>query len=419
MIKVFILSIAFPYGKSEPFLKDEMSFYDDAIVVSSYIGDIEQVELNVLDNYNFKLWHPETRFFKGNKLVMSISAILSVFFPIFWKELFSDGIKPINWKKIMQLMSCISKARQISAYVRKNVEKEGMIKNGDKPIFYAYWMNQLALASVILAKKYNGISISRCHGYDLYKRNENNQYVTFQKYLTKKLDYIFPISENGKQTLIHQFPKNADIEKKITVSRLGTWDYGISKGEKDSTIFTIVSCSNVVPLKRVHLIYDSIRNIDEFSVRWIHFGDGPLLTDLKEKVTKDKPVHDIQLKGYTNKDEIMEFYSKTYVDLFINVSESEGIPVSIMEAQSFGIPCMGTNVGGMREIIEDGHNGWLIDKSSSSKDIKKLICKIYGMNRKKYEEIRREARKYWESKYSAQKNYQRFLEFVGEIGNEL
>ncbi|NCO54621.1 MAG: glycosyltransferase, partial [Bacteroidetes bacterium] len=49
------------------------------------------------------------------------------------------------------------------------------------------------------------------------------------------------------------------------------------------------------------------------------------------------------------------------VDLFINVSESEGIPVSIMEALSAGIPVIATNVGGTNEIVNNDV-GFLIDK---------------------------------------------------------
>ena len=40
-------------------------------------------------------------------------------------------------------------------------------------------------------------------------------------------------------------------------------------------------------------------------------------------------------------------------DLFVNMSLSEGIPVSIMEAISFGIPIIATNVGGNAEIVND------------------------------------------------------------------
>ncbi|MFR4320263.1 MAG: glycosyltransferase [Blautia massiliensis (ex Durand et al. 2017)] len=44
----------------------------------------------------------------------------------------------------------------------------------------------------------------------------------------------------------------------------------------------------------------------------------------------------------------------------MNVSSSEGIPVSIMEATSFGIPGIATDAGGTKEIIRDKENGVLL-----------------------------------------------------------
>ena len=90
--------------------------------------------------------------------------------------------------------------------------------------------------------------------------------------------------------------------------------------------------------------------------------------------------------------QIIDFYAKTPLDLFINVSESEGIPVSIMEAMSFGIPAIATNVGGTNEIVNQ-KNGYLIDSESTSEEISNYInnflyiIKNVNINYKKYNNI--------------------------------
>ena len=48
---------------------------------------------------------------------------------------------------------------------------------------------------------------------------------------------------------------------------------------------------------------------------------------------------------------MLDYYKNNIIDIFINLSASEGIPVSIMDAISFGIPCIATNVGGTGEIV--------------------------------------------------------------------
>ena len=64
----------------------------------------------------------------------------------------------------------------------------------------------------------------------------------------------------------------------------------------------------------------------------------------------------------------------------MNVSESEGIPVSIMEASSFGIPVIATNVGGVGEIVENGYNGLLLNKDFLNRDLsvclKSIACMV-------------------------------------------
>ena len=48
-------------------------------------------------------------------------------------------------------------------------------------------------------------------------------------------------------------------------------------------------------------------------------------------------------------------------DVFLMTSHSEGHPKSLLEAMSVGLPCIGTNVRGIRDILKDGETGWLCE----------------------------------------------------------
>jgi glycosyltransferase involved in cell wall biosynthesis len=54
-----------------------------------------------------------------------------------------------------------------------------------------------------------------------------------------------------------------------------------------------------------------------------------------------------------------EFYKG--LDLYLNTSLHEGIPISILEAMSYGIPIIAPNVGGLEEILDDGIQGYLVE----------------------------------------------------------
>ena len=64
-------------------------------------------------------------------------------------------------------------------------------------------------------------------------------------------------------------------------------------------------------------------------------------------------------------------------DSFITTSSTEGLPVSIQEAMAAGIPIIGTNVGGIPEMI-DG-NGVLLSANPSNKEVAEAILRIYYM----------------------------------------
>ncbi|MBK8368427.1 MAG: glycosyltransferase [Bacteroidetes bacterium] len=96
----------------------------------------------------------------------------------------------------------------------------------------------------------------------------------------------------------------------------------------------------------------------------------------------------------------MDFYKDKPVDLFVNVSEIEGIPVSIMEAISFGIPCIGTNVGGVSEIVNE-QTGFLIDKNFEPNEVAELLSKYLSKLPLEKNEFRLGVKLFWKENYDA------------------
>lgn len=406
MKRVILLSVGFPFGNYEPFLRGELKYYKQLTLASTFIGDERHAKNNMPDDVNVTLWHNPSPFFRGNKTARVLSAAGAIFTRDFWRELRSEDIATVQPHKIRTLLSFISKANEIVSFVSNEIEKSDY--KYDELIFYSYWMDHLALAAVKLAEKYNGKAVTRCHGYDVYPREGG--YVVMQRYLAKKLDRIFPIADDGKKTICSLFQFDKSIVSKTTVFRLGTEDCGINPQITSETVFTIVSCSNVVPLKRVEMIFDAISQIHEFKIKWIHFGDGPCFDHLRDKVSYSGCIHQVELMGRQSNQTVMDFYKKTPIHLLVNLSTSEGIPVSMMEALSFGIPCLGTNVGGVHEIIKNNVNGYLIQEECSVDDVANAIRRVRLLPMEKMLAMRERARIFWKENYRASKNYTMFVD---------
>jgi glycosyltransferase involved in cell wall biosynthesis len=108
--------------------------------------------------------------------------------------------------------------------------------------------------------------------------------------------------------------------------------------------------------------------------------------------------------GLTDNQKVIGFYKSNEINYFINVSLSEGLPVSIMEAMSFGIPTIATNVGGTGDLVTDD-NGRIIDVDMSASDLANILMEEISLPENEYMKKRENARQSWEMNFSADNNY--------------
>ncbi len=117
--------------------------------------------------------------------------------------------------------------------------------------------------------------------------------------------------------------------------------------------------------------------------------------------------------GDIKNDLIQEYYALNQVDLFCNVSEYEGLPISIMEAMAYGIPCLATDVGGVSEIV-NSQNGILIEKNSSSIQIKNHIETFILQSQEIKQSYIDKAISCWEIKFNCKTNFNEYIRLFKE-----
>ena len=336
-------------------------------------------------------------------------AIYALFTRIFREELLllyrSRRLSPAT---VQHLLSMLTLTYQYVFAVKAKL-RENIPDDSDRELyFYSYWMAEHALAACLLKKTFAGTkAVSRCHGYDLYEYRDPQNYIPFRRYLLRNLDAIYSISNDGKQYLETKYGPRENIR----VARLGTKDYGYNTGFKRSNTLRIVSCSWAVPVKRIHRIIDALSQIDDISVIWHHIGGGSLLDGLrryaKEKLAAKENIF-CSFEGDMSNAQLMTYYKEHAIDALINVSESEGIPVSIMEAISFGIIPIATQVGGVSEIIEDSKTGYLLDKDYRDQDLIDHLRRIFTMPDEDLQNFRMRVRKFWQENYNEAVNNKSF-----------
>lgn len=288
---------------------------------------------------------------------------------------------------------------------------EESIQVADDVTIYSYWFYDAAAAGALLAEYLRAKGkkvklVSRAHGFDVHEDRSPLKYLPMRDFLMKSVETVFPCSEEGAKTLRNHFPQFAG---KVHVSHLGTCDRGSRSGNR--TGFHLVSCSYVVPVKRLHLIAEALKKAD-FPVRWTHIGSGPLAPRLKELAGTLPSCVRAEFPGAMKNADVLNFYQKQDVTVFVNVSSSEGIPVSIMEACSFGIPVIATDVGGTSEIVKDKENGFLLRADFAPEELLQALNRIRSMNGEDYEKLCKNSRSIWENSFSAERNYPEFYEVL-------
>ena len=393
--EIYVLTTNFPYGLSEPFLNTESEFlakrFEKVHFVPMWInGEQRDVPNGSIVERPLLGFNP-----KGNlKLVVKGLFCISPFFyavPIFFKEKAWKGKR-----RFWDFMTSFLLIRAMYASWSLKLDRNALL--------YSYWGDKTALLLPLIKKKFGCCCISRFHGTDLYEEACGG-YKPFRRWLFKSLDLAVPISKNGKRYLMERYGN--DAPKRIEVHRLGVFDHGLNPKEENG-VFQMVSCSNIVPVKRVSLLAETIGKLD-FAVEWTHIGDGPMRPEVERVVSGYPNYVRVTLLGSMPNAEVLRYYSTHHVDLFINVSESEGVPVSIMEALSFGIPVMATHVGGVSEIVDE-RNGKLLTVDITVQQLTKIITEFYYNPDK--EIYRGNARQRWVEMCDAERNYKDFCELL-------
>jgi len=259
--------------------------------------------------------------------------------------------------------------------------------------------------------------VSRGHRGDLYEDRSDFRALPGRRRTLAGLATLFLVSEYGRQYVSNRYPE----ETKYNLSRLGVPDpLGTSRASDDG-VFRVVSCSFTNAVKRIDLLLAGLIVLAERrpnqSFEWTHIGAGQLWDQIAERARADSPNNlSCRLTGHLNNKQVISEYLTNPFDVFVNVSSSEGVPVSIMEAQSCGIPVIATEVGGSAEIVSTA-NGALLPPNPSPACIASAVAQAIewpnsGLDR------RIASKENWRVNYNSNTNYSKFAKALSALAQE-
>ena len=285
-------------------------------------------------------------------------------------------------------------------------------KNGFIPdLGYSFWGQEGAYALVLLKKRFPKMGIvSRFHGCDLYLERGKTGYLPFRRAFSEKLDQLYFISRQGLSYYKDTYAPLS--EDRLSLSLLGCLPTE-SRVRPDFEKLVLVTCARVAPEKRMGLLVESLALLPpSVHVEWHHMGDGPGLAALEEQaetlLAKKENITRI-FHGRVENAALRPLYERIGARLLVNTSVSEGLPVTMMEAFSMGIPVMGTNVGGVSELVSED-TGVLLPSNPSPEQVAAALTDFANLPKCHWERRSANCRSLWEQSLNAEKNAKAFAD---------
>ena len=222
---------------------------------------------------------------------------------------------------------------------------------------YSFWGTDIGYYGKLLAKFKAVPLLVRFHRYDLYE--ESGSAVAFNRSLFADKgvtcvflgdgarDYAASISQISNSKVIPLFVRDSPFN-------------GLDRS-KDPKTLNVISISSDEPKKRLDKIHDVLRSLQskyDYKVAWKHYGRLASSRPLFETDTVS-PIN-ISYMGMMTQQQLREVLMTEKVDFVLFMSDSEGIPYSMLQAMSFGIPVFSTDVGEISSVKLEEYS-WLFD----------------------------------------------------------
>lgn len=219
--------------------------------------------------------------------------------------------------------------------------------------------------SVLLSKygNKNAIKFAQEH----HHHNNNKKYINILSTKYKNINYLCALTK-GLKNDYKKFLKENNYTKIIYLPNM-IIDNNTEKSDLKSK--NIISVGRLHKGKRIDELINIFSKIKNKKSKLYIIGDGEEKDRLKQLIYDKKLENRVIMLGYLDKEQQKDYYLDSCV--FAMTSESEGLPMVLLEAMQYGIPCIAFKTDtGVADIISDNNNGFIIKNRNYIKYQEKL-----------------------------------------------
>jgi len=249
----------------------------------------------------------------------------------------------------------------------------------DMDIVHVQWPIPNGLGALFLKKIYGIPYINTIHGEEVY--------------LSKRYHTIFALKwivNNAKKTITNSSAtRDSCLEAGLDEYNIQIIPFGVDtdffkplKLPKNEDMFQILSVGYLIERKGFEYLIRAMKEVlkKHKNARLKIVGSGPLENKLKNMIIKLELQNEVEIIKNVSDEELLRLYNSS--DLFVlpSITDSqgntEGLGVVLLEAMASGLPVIGSNVGGIKDIIVDNETGLLFQEKNSQEIVDKIIFTI-------------------------------------------
>ena len=240
--------------------------------------------------------------------------------------------------------------------------------------------------------------IATIHGLDWQRAKWGGfatKYIKFgEKVAVKYADEIIVLSKNVQKYFKDEYKRetsfipNGVSKPEIVKAEIIKDKYNLKKDDY------ILFLGRIVPEKGIHYLidaYNQIKTNKKLVIAGSASDTDSYYQELKEKAKDNK---NIIFTGFVQGKELDELYSNAYI--YCLPSDLEGMPLSLLEAMSYGLCCLTSNIKECSEVLEEYG---VTFKKSNIKDLKNKLEELCN-NKKEVDKYKKTAQEYILNKYN-------------------
>lgn len=219
-----------------------------------------------------------------------------------------------------------------------------------------------------ISKSFKKKVVFHCHGaeFKLFTSRHKQDVIR----TLSKCNCVVCLSKSWKQW----FEQECGCKNVVIINNIIPAPTKIDRQVEKLIPLTLLFLGELGPRKGIYDLLDVMAELKDRNIKLLIGGNG----DVEGVVSRINQLginDSAKCLGWVSGDEKIELLNQS--DVFVLPSYNEGLPISILEAMSYGMPIISTRVGGIPEIVNNGHNGILIEPGNKEQ-LLNALCSIIG-----------------------------------------